>query len=89
MDYKLDLNVSLASLSWPLFIGGSGRVRYKLHITVYTVTFIFDYNYISTFFLDLYFDGLLPKHISGAVIQQALVIIPLSNTPQMLVRTLI
>jgi hypothetical protein len=90
MDRKLNLDVSLAGLSWPLFIGGQvsriRSVRYKLHIAVYTVISMFDYNYTLASVLGLYFYGLLPEPTSGLLIQQALVVIPLSVSVRALER---
>jgi hypothetical protein len=61
MDCKLDLNVSLASLSWPIFIGGqvlrnqSGSIQISLYKMDCNTTSYFDYDYASIFILGLTF----------------------------------
>jgi hypothetical protein len=61
VDYKLDLNLSLADLSSPLFIGGqvsrnwSGLIQISLYKTDCNTTLYFDYDYASTFILGLAF----------------------------------
>jgi hypothetical protein len=61
VDYKLNLNVSLDGLSWPLFIGAqvsrnqSGLIQISLHKTNCNTTSYFDYDYASIFFLGLAF----------------------------------
>jgi hypothetical protein len=55
VDNWLDLNMSLASLSWPLYIGGqvsrnhSGSMQITMF--VYDTISYFDYNYIWAYFL--------------------------------------
>jgi hypothetical protein len=61
MDYKLNLNVSLAGLSWPLFIGGqvsrnrSGSIQITLYKTDCNTTSYFDYDNTSISILGLAF----------------------------------
>jgi hypothetical protein len=61
VDYKLNLNVSLAGLSWPLFIGGqvsrnrAGSIQITLYKTDCNTTSYFDYDYASISILGLAF----------------------------------
>jgi hypothetical protein len=61
MDYMLDLDVSLADLSWPPFIGGqvsrirSGSIQISLYKIDYNTISYFDYDYASIFILGLDF----------------------------------
>jgi hypothetical protein len=50
----------------------------------YNVAIIFDYNYTSASLLGLCFYGLLPEQNSGVPTSWALVVIPLSVTPEIL-----
>jgi hypothetical protein len=58
----LNLNLSLAGLSWPLYIGGQvSRIRsgsIQITIFVYDIISYFDYDYAWTYFLlDYYPNG--------------------------------
>jgi hypothetical protein len=61
VDYKLDLNLSLSGLSWPLFIGGqfsrnrSGLIQISLYKMNCNTTSYFDYEYTSISILGLTF----------------------------------
>jgi hypothetical protein len=61
VDYKLDLNLSLSGLSWPLFIGGqvsrsrSGLIQISLYKMNCNTTSYFDNEYTSISILGLTF----------------------------------
>jgi hypothetical protein len=63
MVYKLNLDVSLAGLSRPLFIGGqvprirAGSIQISLYKTDYNTISYFNYNYASISILGLAFMG--------------------------------
>jgi hypothetical protein len=84
VDYKLGLNLSLAGLSWPLFIGGqvprnrSGEYKLVLYKMYYNTISYFDYDYALIFILGFSFHRLLPEQTSGILMPWALVFIPLS-----------
>jgi hypothetical protein len=62
-DYKLDLDVSLAGLSWPLLICGqvsrirSGSIQISLYKMDCSTISYFDYDYASISILGLAFMG--------------------------------
>jgi hypothetical protein len=67
MDYKVNLDVSLSGLSWPLFIGGevsriqSGSIQISLYKTDFNMILYFDYDYALTYILGLAFMGYYPN----------------------------
>jgi hypothetical protein len=71
MDYRLNLDVPLAGLPWPLFIGGqvsrirSGSIQISLYNTDYNTTSYFDYDYASISILGLAFMGYYPNRPQG------------------------
>jgi hypothetical protein len=71
MDYKLDLDVSLVGLSWPLYIGGqvlrirSGSIQISLIKMDYYMISYFDYDYVSVPILVLAFMGYHPNGPQG------------------------
>jgi hypothetical protein len=83
---RLNLDVSLAGLSWPLFIGGyvsrnrSGSIQ-TCHIWQFTYQFHIEVHHNLNSILGLCFYGPLPEYTSGVPILQASVVIPLSVPP--------
>jgi hypothetical protein len=63
MDYNLNLDLSLAGLSWPLFISvqvsrvWSGSIQISLYEMDYNTISYFDYDYASISILGLAFMG--------------------------------
>jgi hypothetical protein len=91
VDYKINLDASLAVLSWHLFIGGqvlrilSGSIQISLYKTGYNTISYFNYDYALISILDLAsFHGLLPEQASGVPMSWVLVFVPLLVAPEIL-----